>query len=629
MNVQQSKRFEKNERYYEDLVKAVKDDFNARREERLETEKQWQLNMNYLMGNQYAEITPTGEVREEDKNYYWQSRNVYNHIAPIIDVRLAKLSNVRPVMSVRASGGEDLDLKTAEISSEILNSTYARLNLDEKINNACSWVESCGTVFYKIIWNPLSGRIIGCENGNDVYDGDVDVSVIPPFEIFPDSLFHSEIDDCKSIIHARAMNVDDVKALYGVDLQGEEIDVFTLTDSSISYNGGYRKKTVSGTVKNSVLVIERYESQSTDYPNGRVVTVAGDKLLAIGELPYKNGVDGKRGFPFVKQIAVNKSGAFFGVSLIERLIPVQRAYNAVKNRKQEFINRISMGVVTVEDGSVDIDELADDGLSPGKILVYRQGSREPGLMSTGNVPIDFTYEEERLMNEFVQISGTSEITRMSNLYSGNLSGTAIELLIEQEQTRMNVTIDSLKLAIKNVAKHMLRLFKQFAGDTRIMKSAGDGKRVKLFCFKSSDISSDDVIFDTESDITRTPAQKKNAVMEMLSAGLLSDDNGILSERTKSKLLEVMGYGSLSNAKDITSLHRNKAENENLEMNEKEVEVDDYDDHNVHIDEHLRRLLVLDNSNRDKGVKSRLDAHIKNHKKHLIIEENVNNSISGV
>ena len=85
---------DENERYMQNLVASVIADFNMRREERLSIEKQWQLNVNYLMGNQYAEITPTGEVKEENKYYYWQSRNVYNHIAPIIETRLSKLSNV-------------------------------------------------------------------------------------------------------------------------------------------------------------------------------------------------------------------------------------------------------------------------------------------------------------------------------------------------------------------------------------------------------------------------------------------------------------------------------------------------------------------------------------------------------
>ena len=99
--------------FYEELAKEVTEDFERRREERRTLEQQWQLNMNFLMGNQYAEISPTGEIEEEAGGYYWQGRNVYNHIAPIFETRVAKLSRVRPIMSVRASGEQESDLKSA------------------------------------------------------------------------------------------------------------------------------------------------------------------------------------------------------------------------------------------------------------------------------------------------------------------------------------------------------------------------------------------------------------------------------------------------------------------------------------------------------------------------------------
>ena len=88
----------------------------------------------------------------------------------------------------------------------------------------------------------------------------------------------------------------------------------------------------------------------------------GGKLLYKGPLPYQNGERGERIFPFVKQDCLRLPGAFFGSSVVDRLIPVQRAYNAVRNRKHEFLNRLSMGVLTVEDGSVDTDELTEEGL---------------------------------------------------------------------------------------------------------------------------------------------------------------------------------------------------------------------------------------------------------------------------
>lgn len=89
--------------------------------------------------------------------------------------------------------------------------------------------------------------------------------------------------------------------------------------------------------------------------------------------------------------------------LIERLLPIQRAYNTIKNYKMEIFNRIASGTLCVEDGSVDYDNLTEEGwLVPNKIIIYRQGSEVPQILQkdyTRNIPL-FTEEEDRLLNEF-------------------------------------------------------------------------------------------------------------------------------------------------------------------------------------------------------------------------------------
>ncbi len=600
------------------IAQQITNEFLSRREERLSLERQWKLNINYVAGNQYSEISPAGDLLEEEKYYGWQSRSVFNHIAPIIDTRLAKLSRVRPMMSVRATGAEEKDIKTAIVSSDILSSTTQRIGLDKIISEATAWSEVLGTCFYKVGWNNLSGKKLGEKDGVSVYEGDVSVEVVSPFEIYPDSLFLTEISQIKDLIRARAVSVSDVNEAYNQNFEGEELDVFTLSNQGVSTNGAFKAKKTSAKKKGQVVFIEKYEKPSQQYPNGRYYAVVNGVLLEKGDLPYVNGVSGTRDLPFIKQTSTSQVGSFFGVSLVERLIPVQRAYNAVKNRKYEFMNRVSMGVLSVEDGSVDTDDLVDEGLSPGKVIVYRQGSRPPQMMSSGSVPLDFTYEEERLKNEFVTISGTSEVSRTSNVSSSTMSGAAIELLIEQDETRLSVTAESIRSAVKEIGKHIIRLFRQFAENTRIMRCVGEGKSVKLFYFNSSDLSSDDIVFDTENELTQTPAQKKTAVLEMLSSGLLSDDKGSVSARTKIKILEILGYGSLGNAQDVISLHTSKAEKENLELIDKDLDVGEFDQHQVHIEEHLRKLLSLDNENlSESSYKKRIKNHISLHKKEML------------
>ena len=53
--------------FYEELVREVKEDFAARREMRRPYELTWQLNMNFLMGNQFCNITGRGEIEQDEK----------------------------------------------------------------------------------------------------------------------------------------------------------------------------------------------------------------------------------------------------------------------------------------------------------------------------------------------------------------------------------------------------------------------------------------------------------------------------------------------------------------------------------------------------------------------------------
>ncbi|MGD9901017.1 MAG: hypothetical protein AB7S44_00575 [Spirochaetales bacterium] len=584
------------DKYLEDLVQEVRDDFKVRQQERKSYENQWQLNMNFLLGNQYCTIAGTGDIEDYEKQYFWQEREIYNHIAPLVEVRISKLSKVRPTMSVVPASTSEADINTAKVSKNIINSAYHKLSLSEKISDATVWSEICGTSFYKVTWDSKAGNIVGIdEEGNKIKEGDINVTVCPPYEIFPESNNATSIDDCRSIIHAKAYHIDDIKSIWGAEVKGENIDVFSLDNISTIGGLGYTAsvpKVISKVKSNHAIVIEKYESPSVDHPNGRVIIVAGDKLLYIGELPYVNRVEDKRGFPFIKQDSIEQPGSFWGTSIIERLIPVQRAYNAVKNRKHEFLNRISMGILTVEDGSVDVDNLEEEGLSPGKVLIYRQGSSAPKIMDSGEIPSDFSDEEERLLNEFIQISGVSDLMLNSKINTSTISGNALEILLEQDNTRLNSVADQVKFCAKHLAAQILRLYKQFTVGSRLAKIIGKDGSVEMFYFESSNINSDDIIFETQTELGETLTQKRNMIFELLKAGLLQDENGKLSNRIRSKTLEMLGFGVWEDRSDLNELQIDRAKRENLDFaySTKKIEVLEIDDHKLHIDEHIAFML---------------------------------------
>ena len=384
----------------EALARAVTADFLKRQEERRALERSWQVNIRFLCGDQYCGVLQSGEVGSEEAIFDWQQRGVFNHIAPTVDARLARLSKVRPALSVRAFSDSPEDMKTARLCSNILKAVKGRLDLDRIIARATLWSEVCGTAFYKIVWD-CGGDGAGREGA--VREGDVSVAAIPPFEVYPDSLSAESLEEVASLIHARAMPVREISERYGVELAGRTVERFASPSSG-----------ESGRMEDAEIVIERYTRPDRAHPLGSLEIAAGGVLLYEGPLPYENGERGARTFPFVRHTCTELPGSFFGRSIIDRMIPLQRAYNAVRNRKHEFLNRLSTGVLAVEDGSLDAEELAEEGIAPGRVIVYRQGANEPHFLDFGSLPSDFREEEERLSNEFILVSGVSELSRSSS-----------------------------------------------------------------------------------------------------------------------------------------------------------------------------------------------------------------------
>jgi hypothetical protein len=593
--------------YAEALVSSVREDFDKRAQERKPLEAQWQLNMNFLAGRQYMRITSLGELEEMCKEYEWQSREVFNHIAPLIETRLAKLTRVRPRMSVRAVGDEESDLQAAKLATKILDSCHSTLNLEKLIAGATMWSEVTGTAFYKVEWDSFRGRILGKSEGEPVFEGDVSIAVCPPFEIFPENLYEEEVEKQRSIICAKAVHVDTIEEVWGQRVEAEEIDAFTLERRDGLSCG---RKSLEG----YALVIEKYELPTRKYPDGRVIIVAGNKLLHLSELPYLNGERSGRAYPLIKQCSVNMSGSFFGISIIERCIPIQRAYNVVKNRKHEFMNRLAAGVLAVEDGSTDIEQLEDEGLPPGKVIIYKQGSRPPQMLSPGHVPIDFTYEEERLLHEFKLLSGVSDVMRNSSTTADTASGVALQLLIEQDDTRLSAAAENIRLAVREIGKHIIRLYRQYAGKARLLTCAGENNAVEQIYFSSSSLTSDDVYFETENEFSLTPAQRRTMIMDMLKIGLLSDENGRISQRTKARVADLLGFSTFDNGQDLVNLNIKRALKENLLLFGEALEPLEIDDHEVHIQEHVKYMLSGEFERHPSGEKSfNFLSHIRLHK----------------
>lgn len=607
-----------NEKYFyskdEDkvIVDFVTNDFKEKQLARRNFELIWELNMNFYIGNQYSYITPSGFISDIEKNYTWENREVYNHIAPIIESRLSKLNKIKPSLEIKPSNNTDTDNYKAKLAKAILSSNFAENNLENLINTATAWSEITGTSFYKISWDNIENN-----ESNSSQSGDAKISVCTPFEIYPDSNFIEDIEECNSIIETRAFPASQINQEWGVNLAGEDINLFNLNNSAsisnLSGRSNYTKVT-HDTNHDYLLLIERYEKPTNKHPNGKLTIICKDKLLYDGDMPYINGNKNTRTYPFIKQVSSKQLSCFWGTSIIERCIPIQKSYNALKNRKHEFLTRLTTGVLTVEDGSVDIDNLENNGIEPGKIIIYRNGSTPPKFLDPGKVPEDFEKEEIRLLSELNSLASVSEVTTNASVPTGVNSATALSLLMEQDETRLSTIAEEIRTSIKKISYQVLRLYKQFSNNIRLNKLTDGNGALEIFYWTKNDISSDDIIIDTTNTLDETNTSKKEIILSLLDKGLFSNQDGNITNQTKEKILSYLGFENWCSFDELGELHKKRAEKENIKLIKLEDPLD-VDDDKIHIEQHTKYLISDNKSNDSKFITSLLK-HIQKHKERL-------------
>lgn len=609
-------------------VGFVDAEFKRRQDERRGFEIQWRLNLAFLEGNQYLDInTGAMDLIEQPILFDFQEREVFNNVAPNIETRISKLKKVRPILKVKQANRDRKNLHSSRVGTQLLKDAEEDQQQRDRYNEELSWMESCGTVLEKKVWNQNLGRLVGYQPDEQtgqqkaVYEGDIETSVVPPQEFYPDSCYTKDIEYCKSVIHAKAFHIDEIFETWGVRVAPEEMETQRLVKAMTGQGGlGYGQGGFMfqpAKLKNHAIVKEYSELPNKKYPEGRLIIVAGGKRLYSGKLPFLVGDDNKPGLPFKRLVCLERPGCFWGKSVLERLIPVQRRYNALRNRKAEYLNRCAIGQWTAEEDSIDRATFEAEAGAPGAIHWRRHGSQPPVMIQNPPLPNDFDEELQALLTEFSILSGVSEVSRDSTAPPGVKSGVAIGMLQEQDNTRISNTADNIERFKLQTGKMHLRLCKQFVQFPRTLHIMGKNNVAEVLDWMGTDLNSEDVILDSAPSVGESVSQKRQMVFDLLGTNLLvNPETGQMDKEMRSKVLEMIEMGEWTSADDAEQLHMAKAERENKAMEQGQMmQPASFDDHILHIKRHNSNRLNVEFEEliaQNPAINQVYDSHINMH-----------------
>lgn len=615
--------------YSDELVSHIKDELERRRSDRAAYELQWTLNANFLAGHQNCDIDVLSNAVVTEKPVYKadRERRVYNNIAPLMETRHANLKSVQYDMAVNPRTNEDDDISKARISTKLLEYCQANTNFEGKKDQLISWMELCGTAFTLSWWDREAGDVIAREvsetvsedgeitfSERNICDGDLAFGLLSAYEVFPHSLEVEKIEDQHDIIVEQVLDVTQIYDKFAVRLDGEDTEAYTLSPLPTATTGHGRTNCAFGIDKtmrsDCAKVITYYENPSAAYPEGRLIIIVGDRLVHMGTLPA--GI-----MPIVAYKAKPVAGLFYGKSVIQDLIPLQRTYNNIKNKIVDYIATVANAPWLVPRGSMDVLELGMNGIESGAILEYNADmGAKPEPVEYPNPPSILVSEEAQILQDMERTAGVSQLMVYGAAASSS-SGKALDTRREIDTTRMSLTADNLRDGTLETAKIWLRLNKAYSSGYRAVCVSGKDEMGAVYTWTSDDINSYDVYFTVENELRHSKEKQREDFIAAYQLGLFTSDDGRISQEFKRKAWELFRVGNLDNVTEIEDLQRMNAVRENSYFESGVVPKRyKYDDDEIHIREHMK--YVLSNDFRLFRAKSpeyaeMIDSHIEEHR----------------
>lgn len=558
---------------HDQIVRWAQENYQAIRNARVVTERQWYLNLAFYFGKQnVAMLRPqhTGLGPSQSRLWippapYYRARPVINRIRPIIRTELSQLTANRPNASVVPASAEDRDMYAAMAGEQIWYNFYQDKKIKHVIRRAMWWTLVCGNGYIKSWWdagagpveptkNPMTGEPqIDPETGEPVLApvGDVIFSPETPFHVMCPDLREEELENQPFLIHAQTKSPEWVEMNFKTALDGTPVkpgasaDAWDILDDSFLNLIG----TQALDRQRSVTVLECWVKPGAIplFPEGAFFTLVGDKIVqGFQGWPYSHNK-----FPFAKFDHI-PGGKFYSSSVIEDLIPLQREFNRTRGQIIEAKNRTAKPQYVAYRGSVDATKITSE---PGQYILVTPGFDYPQPVPLTPLPNYVVQELDRILADMNDISGQHEVSH-GQVPPGVTAATAISYLQERDESKLSHTFDSLEEGIEKIAQMTLTYVHDEWDTERLVRITGPDGSFDVMAFKGSDLQNNlDIRIEGGSSLPVSKAAKQAFIMDLMTQGFIDPREG----------LEVMDMGGINKIYERIQVDERQAQRENLRM----------------------------------------------------------------
>ena len=509
-------------------------------------ERAWKINLSFYKGKQYVFYNKRTRrieslaTEDGDKPRY-RVRIVANQIAPNSMGLLARLTKSKPQFFATPTSAGYENQKATEVAENLLDHWWNKFSLSEKREEAMLWSIICGNGFWKISWDDKVGSsvklMLDPTNGNpivdplverlfrenmegmnvdpsqfetEVFEGDIRVDVISPFNVFLDDSAQV-FEDCKYAFCSHPMGVEEVYSRFGVRLKANAINRYP--DETLP--GAYSFSS-SQTKENVREIFYGYFVPTTANPEGRVVAFTKSPDIVLYDVPWPYPFNE---LPLVKFPGMRIPGQLWDTSVVEQAVPLQKELNRTLSQLIEYKNLTLKPQMLAPVGSLR-QRMTDE---PGAIFEYNPvAGKVPEAIPIPGLPGYVTQHLQDMGQRLKDVFGLTEL--MQGTVPPNVeAGVAIDLLQEAATDRLAPQILMMEKALERCGNLILNLAQKYYTEPRLMMlSGGAGSKPRVEQFEHADILSGvQIKVEAGSGLPRTRAGKQARVFQMLNMGMIT------------------------------------------------------------------------------------------------------------
>lgn len=477
--------------FKEKLVQRVDDIYrNSAVKSRLHPE--WHTALSFYEGNHWRKYDQKLKKFKDMFPQELKKRITVNRIEKIVTTFVAHFLKEMPTIIANPNSNTPDDVNAAELSQQVAQNEYIP-KLERVLTEYFYWKYITGTGIRGLFYDPNASAQLRLpiydEQGIEIARipqeiegvGQLYLKAINPFNFYP--VGGSSIEDCTEILYVESLPVDRIKDLYNVsEVTPESVNTDSVTGKYPRDIGEFEQETFEDRAK----VYQYWRRKSGEFKKGLYAVIINGKIRKYGDNPY---VKYSHPYPFFKSSAIPIPGKFWGKSPVELLRKIQISSNYVYTQIIQYVEKMGKAKWWIPRGS----NVAEESISTkmGEVSYYTAAPGTHAPMSENLKPLPYYFFQllDYFDKAFEDISGFHEV-KSARLPTGanNPSGVMVNLLLEQDETRLTPAIKEYTNSVKREAKLYLEMVQDHYDEPRMLKIGGPETETLIRDFRGAMLS---------------------------------------------------------------------------------------------------------------------------------------------